>query len=264
MSEKEFPPSIKRLQKARREGKVAKSRMVSLAVTWWALTCVLFTAFAWVRDGTLIQWMNYKAWTPQVALVEASWLGCKVVCLLVGVVGFSGVAACLVQSRGLFLPSQLLQGAEQYRPGAFIGRVKESFIDAGLGLVRCGVVLALVAPVVVAVMYITPTAFPSGQNEVHGSFHGLIRSVLFRGGYALLVIAVADYSLARWRFFRQMKMSLQEVRDEFKEDEGDPHTKAARKHEHRMLLFSEIEKRVKRSKVVVVRKAGHRGAASQG
>jgi len=47
-------------------------------------------------------------------------------------------------------------------------------------------------------------------------------------------------------------MSLQEMKDEHKEDEGDPHAKAARKHEHKMLLFAEIEKRVRRSKVVVV------------
>jgi flagellar biosynthesis protein FlhB len=50
-------------------------------------------------------------------------------------------------------------------------------------------------------------------------------------------------------------MSLQELKDEHKDEEGDPHTKASRKHEHKMLLMSEIEKRIKRSKVVVVRKS---------
>jgi flagellar biosynthesis protein FlhB len=253
MSEKEFPPSIRRLEKARQDGKIVKSRMVSLAVTWWTLLLVLFPAFAWVRDGTLVQWLNYKAWTPQVALVEASWLGCKVIALLVGAVGFSGFAVGLAQSKGLFLPSQLLKGAQQYKPGAFIGRVKESCIDVALGLVRCCFVLVFVAPGVMALAHITPSAFEGATQEAYEGFYGFIRGVFVLGGYAFLIIGAIAYALARWRFYKQMKMSLQEVRDEHKEDEGDPHTKAARKHEHRALLFSEVEKRVKRSKVVVVR-----------
>jgi flagellar biosynthesis protein FlhB len=229
--------------------------MVSLAVEWWALLVVLFPAFAWVRNGTLVQWLNYRVWTPEVALVEASWLGCKVVGLLVGVVGFSGFAVGMAQSKGLFLPSQLFRGAEQYKPGAFIGRVKQSCIDVALGLVRVCFVLLLVGPIVIAVAYITPSAFEGSENEAYQGFYRLIRSVFVKGGFALLVIAVVAYALARWRFYKQLKMSLQEVKDEHRQDEGDPHSKAARKHEHRALLFSEVEKRVKRSKVVVVRRS---------
>ena len=81
-----------------------------------------------------------------------------------------------------------------------------------------------------------------------------VRSLCTRGGLALTAIAIVAYALARWRFYRQQKMSLQDLRDEYKEDEGDPHAKAHRKQEHRALLFSEVEKRVKRSKVVVVRR----------
>jgi len=199
--------------------------------------------------------MNYKVWTPEVALVEASWLGCKVICLLVAAVGFSGLAVGLAQTKGLFLPSQLFRGAQQYRPGAFFGKVKESSIDMALASLRCGVLLALVAPIVLSLADITPSSFQGSRDAASQGFYLLIRGIFVRGGYGLLLIALVAYSLARWRFYKQLKMSLQEVRDEYKEDEGDPHTKAARKHEHRMLLFSEVEKRVKKSKVVVVRRA---------
>lgn len=254
MSEKEFPPSIKRLQKARREGKTVKSRMVSSAVEWWALLLVLFPAFTWVRNGTLVQWGNYRVWTPEVALVEASWLGCKVVGILVGIVSASGFAVGVAQSKGLFLPSQLLRGVEQYKPGSFIARVKQSCIDVILGLVRVCFVLLLVGPIIIAVAHIHPSAFEGSKGQAYHGFCRLIRGVFVQGGYALIVIAIVAYALARWRFYKQLRMSLQEVKDEHKEDEGDPHTKAARKHEHRALLFSEAEKRVRRSKVVVVRR----------
>jgi flagellar biosynthesis protein FlhB len=255
MSDKQFPPSIKRLNKARREGKIVKSRMVSSAVCWWAAVLAIIPTVAWVRNGTLVQWLDYKVWTPQVAFYQAGLLGLKISCVLVGAVAVCSLGAGLAQTRGLFLPSQLARGFEQYRPGAFIGRVKQSLIDSALGLVRCCVIAAFLIPIFTELVTVTPSNFEGTMGAALATFERVVRAVCVRGGTALILIAAVAYALARWRFFQQQKMTLQEVKDEYKEDEGDPHTKAHRKHEHRALLFSEIEKRVKRSKVVVVRRA---------
>jgi flagellar biosynthetic protein FlhB len=53
---------------------------------------------------------------------------------------------------------------------------------------------------------------------------------------------------------KQHRMSLQEVKEEYKESEGDPHLRAARKHEHQALAMADVERRVKNSKVLVIRK----------
>jgi type III secretion protein U len=253
VSDKEFPPSIKRLLKARREGKILKSPMIGVAIGWWSLLLALFPAFSWVRDGSLVQWSNYRVWTPQVALFNAAMLGIKVTALLVGVVALSGLGVGLIQSKGLFLPTQLLQGLEQYRPSALFGKVKQGTIDSAAGLLRAGFIALLLAPCLWQICFIVPESFFGREQLAFDGFSRLIKGVFIRGGVVLLFIAAFAYWLARWRFFGQLKMSLQELKDEHREDEGDPHTKAARKHEHRVLLFSDIEKRVKRSKVVVVR-----------
>jgi type III secretion protein U len=255
MSDKQFPPSIKRLNKARKEGKIVKSRMVSSAVCWWAAILAILPVVAWVRNGTLIQWIDYKVWTPQVAFYQGGLLGLKISCLLVGAVALGSVCVDLAQTKGLFLPSQLAKGFEQYRPGAFIGRVKESLIDSALGLVRCCVIAVFLVPVFAQIMLVTPSSFDGTMGAAMVAFERTIRSVCVRGGTALIIIAAVAYALARWRFYKQQMMSHQDLKDEYKEDEGDPHTKAHRKHEHRSMLFSEVEKRVKRSKVVVVRRA---------
>ncbi|MFO0416350.1 MAG: EscU/YscU/HrcU family type III secretion system export apparatus switch protein [Pseudomonadota bacterium] len=252
MSEKEFPPSIKRLNKARKEGKIVKSQMVSVTAVWWAVSLAIIPALAWVRDGSLVQWLNYKVWTPQVALAEASWLGLKVISLLVGSVALSTMVVGFAQTKGLFLPSQLARGFEQYKPGAFIGRVKQQAIDSALGLLRCCVVIIVLLPVWTIISEVTPSPFIGMTEIAQLAISDLLKSVMTRGGVTLLVIAGVAYWLARWRFFRQQRMSLQDMKDEHKEDEGDPHAKSHRKHEHRAMLFSEVEKRVKRSKVVVV------------
>jgi flagellar biosynthetic protein FlhB len=41
----------------------------------------------------------------------------------------------------------------------------------------------------------------------------------------LLVLAIADYAYQRWSFARSSRMSLQDVKEEHKQQEGDPHVK---------------------------------------
>lgn len=175
--------------------------------------------------------------------------------LVAGAIAGSGIAIGLAQTRGLLFSSQLTKGFEQYKPGAFIGRVRQGFADAGFGCVRCAVVIVGTVPIVLQLAWEHPTVMQGGMSQVLGVYWSLIRKVMIVGGVCLTGIAIASYALARWKFFRQLRMSLQELKDEYKEDEGDPHAKSARKHEHRALLFAEIEQRIKRSKVVIVSRA---------
>lgn len=43
---------------------------------------------------------------------------------------------------------------------------------------------------------------------------------------AMVAIAVIDYMFQKKQFMKQMKMSMQELKDEYKQSEGDPHVKA--------------------------------------
>ena len=110
------------------------------------------------------------------------------------------------------------------------------------------------APILVEVWQHEPAVGGITLAETQSLCADYIQAVLMRGAALLVLIAVVAYSIVRWKFFRELRMSLQELKDEFKEDEGDPHARAARKQEHRALLFSEVEKRVKSAKVVIVRR----------
>jgi len=248
VSDKQFPPSIKRLQKARREGKVVKSQMVSVCAGWWVLVLLLYPTQTWVRNGTLIQWLNYQVWSPQMALAGALREGALVLLVTVGSLALVALLTGMAQTRGLFCPSQLVGGFQQYKPGAYLARVRQKAVDSLVGCLRCVCVAVLVAPV----LFLAASLTPGRSLGLFTLFGSLVHSVMLRGALALTGIAAVAYGLSWWKFMRQYRMSLQEMKDEHKEDEGDPHAKAARKHEHKMLLFAEIEKRVRRSKVVVV------------
>ena len=66
-----------------------------------------------------------------------------------------------------------------------------------------------------------------------------------------LVVAVADYAYQRWRLQERMRMSHQELKEEFKEMEGDPHMKAARKARQRQIAFAQTLRYVEKADLVI-------------
>ena len=67
-----------------------------------------------------------------------------------------------------------------------------------------------------------------------------------------VVLGVADYVVQRLIFLKQQKMSKDEVKREWKEDEGDPQLKGERKAIARELAFSSSKATVAMATAVVV------------
>jgi flagellar biosynthesis protein FlhB len=259
MTNKEFPPSVKRLDKARKEGQVAKSRLLSLAVSWWAFILALMVTFLWVRSRRLIQWSVETGVSPESALEGALWSVFAVSVVVLGAVGIGTVAICVIQTRGLLSLKVLVPDLQRLRGQGFGGRIKEGLIESALGIGRSTLLLLVVLPLLYGYSTTIQERLRLGagygvSSNNWGALEGLLFDTALRSGYTLTVFAVVGYGVSRWRFMRQYRMSLQELKDEFRESEGDPHLKSARKHEHEALLMSELRSRVKRAKVIVVRR----------
>lgn len=255
MSNREFPPSAKRLGKLSKEGKVIKSQWVALAGSYWAAVLCLTGTLSWVRIGSLIQWLNCEVWAPEAALKAALLMGLRVVALALAAVAVSAIALELAQSRGLFVPTLLLQGFQRYRPGSYLSRVKHSFMEGCLGLLRLAGLLFVVLPAFVAFASQAGLLLTVEPEQRLSLLSAAVWGVAVRVGVLLSLVALLAYGFTRWKFFRQHRMSLHELREEHREGEGDPHLKAARKHEHAALVMADLERRVRRSKVIVVRRA---------
>lgn len=79
----------------------------------------------------------------------------------------------------------------------------------------------------------------------------IIFSILVETGLLLLAIGIIDYQFQRYLFMNQLKMTFQDVKEEFKESEGDPEVK--RKIQNRMqeFLSRNVVKNVSDSDVLV-------------
>lgn len=80
---------------------------------------------------------------------------------------------------------------------------------------------------------------------------GIIFKIVLRILILFVGIAIADFLIQRWQFMKQMRMTKDEVRREYKQDEGDPHIKSHRKALHREFAFSDVQQQVKTADAVV-------------
>ena len=67
-------------------------------------------------------------------------------------------------------------------------------------------------------------------------FGKLITEFIFKACIAFLIIAAADYGVTKWKFLKDQKMSFKEIKDEYKNSEGDPNVKAQLRQRRMQML----------------------------
>ena len=79
----------------------------------------------------------------------------------------------------------------------------------------------------------------------------IIYSFFVKVAIVFLVIALIDMYVQRWNYLKNMRMSKDEVRREYKQEEGDPQIKGERRRLHREMVFGGIRQNVKKADAVV-------------
>lgn len=67
----------------------------------------------------------------------------------------------------------------------------------------------------------------------------------------IMVLAVADYAYQSWQTTQDLMMTKQEVKDEFKQMEGDPQVKGKRRQKQREMAMSRMMQEVPKADVIV-------------
>jgi flagellar biosynthesis protein FlhB len=76
--------------------------------------------------------------------------------------------------------------------------------------------------------------------------------LVFKVGGVFIVLGAADFVLQKKMFMKNLMMSKDEVKREYKQDEGDPEIKHRRKHLHQEMLSEHMVNNVRKANAVVV------------
>ena len=100
------------------------------------------------------------------------------------------------------------------------------------------IVLGLVGYMVYKAHLPAILALVATENKfaVLNEFGSLILDFVMKAAIAFLIISAADYGVTRWKFMQDQKMSFKELKDEYKNSEGDPHVKAALRQRRMQML----------------------------
>ncbi len=226
-------PTQRRLQKAREKGQVARSREVPSSAVLLGMLVVLFYSGERILamfEGVLRQLLVTKIPADiSVSYMSGMFgaLGLRTAAavgplLLVAVL--LALAANVAQSGMVFSWQAVGFHIEKLSPANGLGRV---FSKAGMvELVKNLATLAVVSVIAYQVVSRHASLFPrlvlmDGRQILYWtvsiSFQVFLRTAVF-----LSILALADYAFQRYRFHESLKMTKQEVRDEFKDMEGDP------------------------------------------
>lgn len=249
-AQKNFDPTPARKQKAKREGNSARSSEVAGSAAFACATLAAFTAVPAIAAATAHALAALAAKPEPLALPTelGTALGLSLIPACAASAG--AVAAGVMQAGGLRMTAPKLDFT-RLNPVAGLKRMLggEAIVGALRAVVAfAGVSLAL-APIARDVF--TRSTTLSGAD----AFGALAFDAAQRACWAAIAagacFAVADYALARRRWLRELKMTLEEIRRDQKENDGDPGARARRKTLHRTFVRGSVGRTKDASFVVV-------------
>ena len=236
-TERTEEPTPKRLEEAIQRGDVVRSQEVN---TWFVLSAgalmlvifspgiatslaasfrgILSNAHAISADGGGLTHFVYK-----MAMETVQAVGLPLMFM-----ALAGVAASMVQHRLLFTAEPITPNLSKISPINGMKRLfgKEALVQFLKGLAKIGIVGSVLYAILWPQRDRLAISLASDVETLLGTSLSMSLN-LFVGVIAVMtVVAVLDF-IYQWMSWRQrLRMSIREVREEFKQSEGDPHVKA--------------------------------------
>ncbi|MEZ4652067.1 MAG: type III secretion system export apparatus subunit SctU [Candidatus Eisenbacteria bacterium] len=263
--EKTEQPTPKRLREAREKGQVAKSQDLTSAVLFLVLAMLLLTSGAKVQEVLMTAMRDYFQQAlaapsldvdgASVLLQEAIRILFRVIGPVLGV-GFAiGAAVVFFQVGPLFSMQPLSPSLSKLDP---LKGAKNKFFSTQTYLELAKSLLKIVIVSVVVYMVVKGAIRDVGLTvrqpvEASSNLTGhLLRSLTTKVGGMFLVLGTVDLFLQRAQHIKKLKMSKDEVKREYKQQEGDPQYKGHRKQMHQEILQHNMIEDVKNADVVII------------
>ena len=238
--EKTEQPTAKKLRDARLDGNVAKSAEVSSVILMgMSVIAMSFTGdFAYEKFELLFETFFKDSWqsidNQEEAiqhLTVALWQGLQVLMPLLTLMASVAVAVNASQTGMLFSTKILEMKGSRISPLSGIKRLVsvKGIVELVKGFSKIGIVGGIIYSTVegeiqnITSMMIMPLGQILAQSGMY--IYDIVTQILS----ALFVLSIGDAAYSRFQHLKDLRMTKQEIKDEFKQADGDPHMKSKRK-----------------------------------
>ncbi|RQO46203.1 flagellar biosynthetic protein FlhB [Variovorax sp. KBW07] len=255
--EKTEPASERRLEKAREEGNVARSRELTTFVMLATASAGLWFAGESLNTGMNgalrrgLQFDRASAFDPSHMLSQTGLMALQAFIAigpLFAMMVVAAVAAPLMLGGWMFSTEAVAPKFSKLDPLAGIARMfsAQSLAELVKALAKSaligGVAWWVIVDDIEAVMALM--AQPAHYALPHAIILVAKHCALIAA--TLLLVALVDVPFQLWSYYRKLRMSREDVRQEHKESEGDPHIKAQIRRQQQQMarrrMMSEVPK----------------------
>lgn len=226
----------KKLDEARKKGQVAQSKELN---TWIMLLAA--TLLIGISSGNLFtDFKNYLTIFIEqphmmgsgpggigAVLVDISYKTIGLIAIPLIILFFAALIGPFAQVGFLIAPEVLKFDFSKVSPLKGFGRLfsMRSVVEFVKGLLKISIIGVVGFTLIYPYMNGIEHTMDQSVIAMLGNLHSMTMRMLIGMLVALLMISIADVLYQRWEFGKQMRMTKQEVKDEYKQTEGDPHIK---------------------------------------
>lgn len=264
MGDKSEEPTHKKLRDAKSKGQVANSKDMTSAATFIVSFSILVSLGGSISLSLQDYMKQYLTWAVTLRNVppdayynmfnDSVYFILGLIAPLMWALWAVGLAISYVQVGFIFTFETLKPDLKKINPMAGIKKwfSPKTLIEMGKSVVKMVVVLALAYMILKDQLRPMILAVGQGIDNMNIILSDMVSMFAKRVAVIFIVIAAADFFYQKKSHMDSMKMSKDEVKREYKEDEGDPMFKHKRKELAHELVFNNMMTKARKATAVVV------------
>ncbi len=249
MGEKTEKATPKKLKDAKKKGQVAKSQDLPAAFTFIASVAIVLALsnvlYHQMADFLVASFRSVDVQDLGNAILTLFYQANEVIFLasipVLGLVTLVGVAVTFLSVGPVFAPEVFKFDLKKFNP---VDNLKAKFkMKTLVELLKSLVKIAIASYFIYQVMLKSvPVLIQTVSLPISGSlvvFHAFLIEVVVKVGMFFMIVAVADFAYQKRTFAKEMMMEKFEIKQEFKNTEGDPQIKGKRKQIAQEIAYQE-------------------------
>ncbi len=262
--EKTEQPTQKRLNESRKKGEVFKSKDFTQALMFMTAAAVLTLGgptYVSELGGLMTQTFQPAVLSGHMQLSQMmsrfGYASSKFMLLtapLMAALMIAAVASNFVQVKALFAPEVIKPKFEKLNPASGFKNIffsSKTYIEMLKNLVKFVVVLwVLYSAIKGGLIDIIPTVGVPLIQTAKLAAH-LMSSILLKVGVVFVILGGADFVIQKKLFTKKLMMSKEDIKQEYKEQEGDPHVKHQRRHLFEQMMHESVAHNVPKATVII-------------
>lgn len=258
--DKSEKPTAGKLRKARQKGDIPRSKDLTMAVGLVASFITLGAFFPYYKTLIGDSFLSVGAMAGRIddSGVLSQFLLLNVIIILKFIatlvpIPVACILASLIPGGWIFTPNKLIPDFKKLSPISGFKRMFSSshYVDVTKMLAKCGIILVVLYVMVHdsldGLLHLQQLYLLQAIASGFGIFHHVISYFIA----VIVVFALLDVPLSKFMFTKKMRMTKQEVKEEYKNNDGNPQVKGRIRQLQRQMAMGQVNSTVPGADVII-------------